>query len=179
MNIVGESLTDRTARAAQWRFAGSMVGAISQFVVGVVLARLLTPTDFGLIALAYVVLGLAQPFCDLGVGGAIVQRTDLTDRHVRTAFTLSTLTGLIVAAALIWVAPIGAAVMRDANVTPILRALSAGFAIRGTSVVADAMLRRHLDFRRQFLIEAFSYVLAFGGLAVALAVLGYGVWSLV
>jgi O-antigen/teichoic acid export membrane protein len=130
-------------------------------------------------ALAYVVLGLAQPLGDLGMGNAIVQRADLTDRHVRTAFMFSTLMGLVVAAALVIVAPLGAAVMRDANVTAVLRALSALFAIRGTAVVADALLRRHFDFRRQVLIETASYILGYGVVAVGLALRGYGVWSLV
>jgi len=174
-----ESLTTRTTRAAQWRISGSVVGAVSQLVVGVLLARLLTPADFGVTALAYVVLGLARPLGDLGMGSAIVQRAGLTDRHVRTAFTFSTLMGLVVVAVLVVVAPLGAAVMRDANVTPVLRVLSAGFAIRGTAVVADALLRRHLDFRRQVLIETASFVLGYGGVAVSLALLGHGVWSLV
>jgi O-antigen/teichoic acid export membrane protein len=174
-----ESLTTRTTRAAQWRLAGSSVGALSQLVVGVLLARLLTPADFGVTALAYVVLGLAQPLGDLGMGNAIVQRADLTDRHIRTAFTFSTLMGLVVAAVLVTVAPLGAAVMRDSNVTSILRVLSAGFVFRGVSVVAQALLRRHLDFRRQVLIETASSTLGYGGVALSLALLGHGVWSLV
>jgi teichuronic acid exporter len=166
-------------RAAQWRFAGSAVSAGSQFVIGVLLARLLTPADFGLMALAYVVLGLAQPLGELGMRGAVVQRAGLTDRHIRTAFTFSTLVGLVVAAVLVRAAPLGAAVMRDPNVTPVLRVLSAGLAFRGTAIVADGLLRRQLDFRRQFLIETASYVVGYGGVAVSLALHGDGVWSLV
>ena len=54
------SLTARTAQAAQWRVANAVVGAVSRLSIGVVLARLLTPADFGVMALAFVVLGLAQ-----------------------------------------------------------------------------------------------------------------------
>src|SRR5438105_9102303 len=100
MNPAAESLTDRTTRAAEWRLAGAAVGAGSQFAIGVLLARLLPPADFGVMALAFVVLGLARPLGDLGLGGAVVQRRELTDRHVRTAFTSSVLLGLAVAAAL-------------------------------------------------------------------------------
>jgi PST family polysaccharide transporter len=76
-------------------------------------------------------------------------------------------------------APLGAAALRDAKVTPVLRLLSVGIVLRGTSVVAEALLWRNLDFRRQFLIETTSYVLGYGGVAVGLALLGHGVWSLV
>ena len=156
-----------------------MVGAVSQFGVGVLLARILTPADFGLAALVYVVLGLAQPLGDLGLGLAVVRRAGLTERHVRTAFTGSVLVGIAVAVLVAVAAPLGAAAMGDARVTPVLRLLSAGIAIRGAAAVADALLRRNLDFRRQFLIETASYLVGYGGVAVTLSLLGYGVWSLV
>src|SRR5437773_2724149 len=174
-----ESLTDRTTRAAQWRLAGAAVGAVAQLAVGVVLARLLVPADFGVMTLAFVVLGLAQPLSDLGIGGAVVQRNELTNRHVRTAFTFSVLLGLAIATVMAAAAPLGGFIMRNASVTSVLRALAAGFAFRGTAVAAGALLRRQLDLRRLFFIETGSYVLGYGVVAVSLALYGYGVWSLV
>lgn len=173
------SLTTQTARAAQWRFTGAAVGAVSQLTVGVILARLLTPADFGLMALAFVVLGLARPLGDLGVGNAVIQRAALTDRHIRTAFTFSTLVGLAIAAAIAMAAPLGAAAMRNPGVTPVLRGLAPGFALGGIAVVAGALLRRRIDFKRPALIESASYVIGYGGVSIGLALLGYGVWSLV
>jgi PST family polysaccharide transporter len=174
-----DSLTTRSIHAAQWRVGGAIVSAISQLVVGVLLARLLTPADFGLTALAYVSLGLMRPLCDLGIGSAIVQTDHLTDRHIRTGFTTCILIGLAAAAIAVLVAPVGAAVLRSTNVTSILRVLSVGFPIRGTAIVAEALLRRRLDLRQQVLIETSSYLFGFAGVAVTLALLGYGVWSLV
>ena len=179
MTQASASLTDRTARAAQWRLVGSGVGALSQFAVSVLLARLLTPADFGVVALALVVLGLARPIGDLGIGNAIVQRRDLTDRHVRVAFTFSALLGVTVALVVALAAPLAAMAMRDPNVTSVLRALSLQFALGGGAVVAGGLLRRQLDFRRQFFIESGSYLLGYGGVAVGLALIGFGVWSLV
>ena len=177
--MVTETLTKRTTRAAQWRFAGAAVGAVSQLAVGAVLARLLTPSDFGVMALCFVVLGLARPVGDLGIGGALVQRAELTGRHVRTAFTFSVLFGVALAAVIAGVAPLGAAVMRNALVTPVLRVLSLGFAIGGFGVVAGALLRRRLDFKQQAFIDTASSILGYGAVAITLAVLGHGVWSLV
>jgi len=173
-----ETLVDRTARAAQWRFASTIVGALSRFAIGVLLARLLTPSDFGVVALAMVVLGFAQPFGDLGIAGAVVQRRDLTVRHVRAAFTLATIGGVAIAAALAAAAPFAAMLVRDARVTPILRVLSIGFALQGTAVAAGGLLRRRLDFRRLFFIDSASYLVGYGAVAATLAVRGYGVWSL-
>ena len=172
------TLTDRTARAAQWRFTGSAFASISQLVVGVLLARLLTPADFGVMALAWVVLGLARYLGDLGIGGAVVQRAALTERHVRTAFTFSGLLGVGAATILAAAAPLGAAALRNPQVTSVLRLLAIGVGVQGAAVVSAALLRRQLDFRRQSFIDIGSYLLGHGGVAVGLALLGYGVWSL-
>jgi len=179
MSQTAQSLTNRTTRAVQWRFASSAVAAVSRFAIGVLLARLLPPADFGVVALAFVVLGLAGPIGDLGIGGAVVQRTGLTERHVRTGFTFAVLLGAVMAALLASVAPLGVWLLRDPRVTPVLRLLAAGFAVQGAAVVAGALLRRRLDFRRLFVIDTCSYVLGYGAVAVTLAFLGYGVWSLV
>jgi O-antigen/teichoic acid export membrane protein len=179
VNGSGESLTGRTVHAAKWRFASAVVGAASQFATGVVLARLLPPSDFGLMALALIVLGLANGVGDLGIASAIVQRKQLTDRHLRTAFTFSVAFGLAASAILAIAAPIGTMVMNEPAITPVMRWLSLGFAIQGTAVVSDALLRRRLDFKRRFVIATFSYLVGYAGVSVALAVLGYGIWSLV
>src|SRR5262249_31566009 len=101
------------------------------------------------------------------------------DRHLRAALTLSTLVGLAVAGAIAASAPLAALAMRDARVTPILRALGSAFAIQGVAVAAGALLRRRLRFRRLFFIDTASYLAGYGVVATMLAIAGYGVWSLV
>ena len=115
MESPAESLTRRATRAAQWRFAGSVIGAALQFAGSVILARLLTPRDFGTVMLASLVLGLAQLLGKLGIGSAVIQRPVLTERHVQTAFTLSVLVGVATASLIVAIAPIVAAVMTDAD----------------------------------------------------------------
>jgi O-antigen/teichoic acid export membrane protein len=174
-----ESLTGRTARATQWRLAGAVVGAVSQFVIGVLLARLLRPADFGLMALALVALGFMQTFSDPGIASALVQRVDVTDRHIRVAFTISLLFGLGAMLAMASAAPLVAALMREPDATAVLRALSVGLFVASTATVAEALLQRRLDFKSQSLIQTGSHLAGYGVVSVALAFLGYGVWSLV
>jgi O-antigen/teichoic acid export membrane protein len=175
----GTGLAHRTSTAAQWRFASSLVGAVLQFSVGVLLARLLSPADFGLVALAFVVLGFARPVGDLGIGRAVIQRPNLTTAHIRTAFTISFLIGLTVTAVISLLAPLFAVVLRDQHVIHVLRILAIGFSIQGTAIVASSLLRRRLDFKPIFYVEIGSYVLGYGAVAILLALRGYGVWSLV
>ena len=174
-----ESLTSRTARATQWRLASVFVSTLARLAVGILLARLLTPADFGIVTLAYVVLGFVGPLSDLGIGAALVQRVELTERHLRVAFTSSFGLGLTVALGMVAAAPAAARLLGDAAVTPILRALSLAFVMSSTATVADAMLQRRLDFKRQSFVDTGSHLLGYGGVAIALALLGYGVWSLV
>jgi PST family polysaccharide transporter len=174
-----DSLAARTASAAQWRLAGTVLTISLQLGVGVVLARLLAPGDFGIVALASVVLGLSTLLGDLGMGVALVQRSVVTERHVRTAFTFSVLLGLGVTAIVMTASPLVAAAMREPALTSVLPALALGFGVRSVAVVAGASLRRRLDFRKLMIIETSSSILAYGGVALTLAFTGYGVWSLV
>jgi PST family polysaccharide transporter len=175
----GESLSSVTSRAVKWRFAGSIIDVLLQFTAGAILARLLEPADFGLVSLAFVVVAFAGGFRDLGIPAALVQREGVTDRHVRVAFTAVLALRLALAAALFLAAPLGAGLMAEPRVLPVLRWLSLNFAIQGASVVAAALLRRSLDFKRQFVINTTSYVVGYAAVAIVLALLRYGVWSLV
>lgn len=174
-----ESLTRRTARAAQWRLAGAFTAAGLRFAVGVVLARLLPPADFGTVALAFLVLGFTRLLSDFGIAAAVVQRRDMTERYIRTAFTVCVLFGCSITILIVVGAPIAADLMREPALRHVLPALSSLVVVQSLSVVAVALLRRQLDFKRQFLIESGTFVVGYAGVAVTLAALGYGVWSLV
>jgi O-antigen/teichoic acid export membrane protein len=143
-----------------WRFASSIIGAALQFAVSVLLGRLLTPRDFGMVVLAFLVLGFARLLGDLGVGSAVLQRPTLTERHVRAAFRLSVLVGVATAALVAAIAPSAAAMMAEPLLIPIMRTLSVPFVFTGMSTVAAALLRRSLDFKLQFFVEIGRYLVA-------------------
>src|SRR4051812_32124486 len=89
----GRSLTDQTLHGFFWVFAGSSVQALLKLGVTVVLARLVSPAEFGVVGAALVVVGLSQILSQMGLGPAIIQRHELTDTHLKVAFTLSLATG--------------------------------------------------------------------------------------
>ena len=155
------------------------MGAVSQFGVGVLLARLLTPADFGLMSLALIVLGFLRPLGDLGIGRALVQRSNLSGSHVRIAFTFSILLGMALTLLVFLGAPLGGLIMRDPRVTQVLRVLAFGFLLQSIGVVAGALLQRQLDFKPQFFIDSCTYLFGYALVAATLALRGWGVWSLV
>ena len=152
------------------------------FVVGIgvtaVLARILAPRDFGLLALAMVFIGVAQQVRDLGVGQALVQRDQVSLELQRLAFTIAISTSLALYAVLLAAAEPIARLSGDPEVAPIVRMLGLSFPISAFSVVPQAMLRRHLTVRGEALASGAS-LLADSAATVILAWMGFGVWALV
>src|SRR5687768_3990275 len=151
------ALAGRAINAAQWQTASSLTKGIVQFGITVLLARLLSPEDFGLVALAFIVVGFAQMVVDLGLGPAIIQRELLSDRHTPIAFTISTLIGVGAAAILAGGAPLFAALLGNAAVVNVLRAQSLIFLFAGLGATGRALLERRLDFRGLFFVDLASY----------------------
>jgi O-antigen/teichoic acid export membrane protein len=176
---VPPSLGPSATRAGMWRVASMAAQGSLQLGVGILLARMLPAADFGILALAMVVIGLATVVSDLGLAPAIVQRDVLTVRLLRVAFTASLLFGGVLACILFLLAPALAALTRSAALTPVLRVLSLLFIFAGAGANGRAILQRKLDFHAQFKIDVTSYVIGYALVAVGCALCGLGVWSLV
>jgi O-antigen/teichoic acid export membrane protein len=174
-----ESLSRRTLDAGTWKSAASLIQGGLQFGVGVLLARLLPPEDFGLVALALIVTGFTAIVADLGLATAIVRIRPLTDRHLRVALTASLLFGLTAALVVSATAPAIGSWIEVAELPPVLRLASLAFVLHACGATARALLRRRLDFRRLFHVEVGSYVVGYALVATTLALAGFGAWSLV
>jgi len=174
------SLSGRTISAAKWRFAATVVQGGLQFAVGILLARLLEPDAFGVVAIAWVVLGFAMLVGDLGLGPAVIQRRDLTERHLRVAFTASVGMGAGLALILIALSPLSGVLLRgNGLLAPVLCVQSLLFVLGGVGGTARSLLRRQLRFKGLFWTGTLSYVIGYAGVATGMALAGFGVWSLV
>ena len=175
----GSSLRDKTIAGLGWRSLTTGGRILLRFGIGVILARILGPEAFGLIGLATIVIGFGDLFVDIGLGPAIVQRKILTERHIRVGFTLSIIGGLLLSLITYSVAPVAARLLGDRALTPIIEWLALTFLFSGCEVVARSLLERRLNFRAILAVDLGSYVIGYGGLGITMALLGYGVWSLV
>jgi O-antigen/teichoic acid export membrane protein len=165
--------------AAQWRLISSVLQALLQLGIGVALARLLAPADFGLAAMGSIVVALPSLLLDFGLGFAVIQRQPLTERHVRASLTLGLLLGALLAALLLLVAPLAGTLMAAPRLPAILRAESLLFLFAGFGVTARALLQRKLAFRHMTLADMAGYTVGSGLVSITLALEGFGVWSLV
>jgi O-antigen/teichoic acid export membrane protein len=173
------SMTHKTLSGMFWLLSGSGVQAILRIAVMVVIARLLAPADFGLVAGALVLIDFIEVFSDLGIGLVMVQRHDLEERHIRTGFTISALLGLAFGLGIWIAAPWAAQLLRMEGLTTILRIMALVFPIDSLSLVASALLQRDLQFRALARISVLAYVVGYGLVGVTMAFAGFGVWSLV
>jgi O-antigen/teichoic acid export membrane protein len=175
----GATFGHRVITAAHWRFVSSAIQGVLQLGIGVLLARRLPPADFGVIALAAVVIGFATLASDLGLGPALIQRHPLTARHTRVAFTVSLLAGGVLSLVIFASAGLLAWAFDAPAVRPVLRVEAWLFVMAGFGSTALSLLRRSLQFRRLFMIEAGSYIVGYALVAVGMAYAGFGIWSLV
>jgi O-antigen/teichoic acid export membrane protein len=173
------SLTHKTIDGLFWASFGAISHVVLQLGVVAVLARVLAPKDFGMVAAAGTLIGLAAILVDLGVGPAIVQRRQLTANHINTGFTMSVAMGLIIGLVFVLAAPVIAHLYRMPELTNVLRVLSLVFPITSFGIVAQSLLSRDMRFQRLSIRNILSYIFGYGLVSVTLALLGFGVWSLV
>lgn len=174
-----ESHKQRTLRGINWNFLRVFCQTFLGLLAGVVLARLLPPSDFGLLAIAMVFIGFADLVCALGMGPAIIRLEALQNSQIRVATLLSLLTGSLLVALLWAIAQTVADYFAESRVADVLRVLSFGLWFSALSAVSRGLLMRRLDFRRLFMVDMAAYLLGYAGVGISLAVAGFGVWSLV
>ncbi len=169
----------KTLHGIGWGGLSTGVNVLFQLVFMAVMARLLNPVDFGLIAIANVMLRFLTYFAQLGVGPALIQKPQLTDGDVRAALSVSlSISGLCTGIAVI-AAPFIASYFVMPMLAAVIQALSINFLLGGLSAVSLSLLCREMRFRQIAIIESSAYVLGYGLVGITLAYLGFGVWALV
>ena len=169
-------------RAAVRGLAWTMLRSVSSRLVGsvvfVVLARLLDPKAFGTVALASVFVVFLSLLVESGFGEAVIQRKQVTDEDLNTAFWVNNAFGLVLALTMAACAGWLATLFHQPELAPVLRALSLVFVLAALASVPQALLRRELRFR-QLALRGLTATIAGGAVGVGMALAGLGVWSLV
>jgi O-antigen/teichoic acid export membrane protein len=133
---------------AIWSFVETSGAGLLSFVITMVLARLLGPEHFGVVAIAYAIVAVTQPLVRSGFPTAIIQRYELSQEHISTAFWLTILLGCVLAVSLFSAAPWIAALYDLPLLTPVIRLLSADGRGLGEISGLDLLRRIHV-FRRR------------------------------
>ncbi|MGJ8648961.1 MAG: lipopolysaccharide biosynthesis protein [Opitutaceae bacterium] len=173
-----EGLGNKALKGVKWSAIDRIGQSLTRFGIQIVLARLLLPEDFGLLAMVLVFVSVAIGFTDFGLSAALIQKKEVNDDDLNTAFIMNVLLGLAFTAVLIVAAPWISEFYRQPALTELLYCVSFGVLIRSLSRVQVALLNRELAFRRLFYVTFPAAVLS-GLIAIVLACLGYGVYALI
>jgi PST family polysaccharide transporter len=168
----------KAVRAVAWNYLAWFLGKAVVLISTAVLARLLTPDDFGLVGFATVAIAYLAVLQDLGLGAALIQRRDDVEEAADTVFTLNLLVGAGLAGIMALAAPSVASFFDEPAVTPLVRALSAVLVLNALATTHTALLERELSFARKLVPDVGSAIVK-GAVGIALALGGFGAWSLV
>jgi O-antigen/teichoic acid export membrane protein len=173
-----ESFRDQVRSAVIWRSGTQIVGQMIAWAATFLVIRILAPTDYGLFAMAQVVLMLLNLLNGYGLASALIQKPDVGPRELRQAFGMLVLLNLVLGLLQLALAPVAAAYYRQEMVADLLRVQALLYLPTPFIAFSYALLARRMDFRRQAQVNLVSSVMgALAALGGALA--GWGVWTLV
>lgn len=173
-----ESLKKKTVKGVAWTSLDEVLNVGFGFVIGVILARLLSPSDYGMLAMIAVFNAIAIAFVNSGFGNALIRKPDLTEDDNTTAFSFNIVVAIVMVGVLWLVAPWVAKFYDKPILASLLRAEAFLLIISSLRIVQNTQLSRALNFKAKMIINATSQVVA-GVVAIVAAYRGFGVWSLV
>lgn len=173
-----ETVAQRSIVALRWAGIGAAGRLAAQLVIQVALARILGPDAFGEFALILVVIGLGFLLADLGLGAALIQKRELTEDDIALALGWSTVAALTLAGLLVLMAPVVARLLGAEQLAPMCALAACLIVLMTWRNISSSLLRRDLNYRSPQLVDLFAYLFMFGGVALVLALQGFGAWSL-
>lgn len=149
-----------------------------QFIIGIIIARILSPEDYGLVGILTIFIVIGQSFVDCGFGNALIRKIDRTQKDCSTVFYFNIVIGLLIYLLLIIVSYYIGVFFDEPILSPLLKVFAISILFNSLIVVQQARLTANIDFKTQAIASLISSLLS-GGLGIYLAYNGYEVWSLV
>lgn len=175
---MAEDLKKQTKKALYWSTASSLANQGMRFVFSIILARILAPSDYGLIGMLTIFITIIQLFIDSGFSKAIITKQDRTQLDLSTAFYFNIGVGIIGYAILFFLSPYIAAFYKMPLLSSIMKVTAIGVIINSLNIIPHALYAIRLDFKTPAKISVVSNLFT-GLLGIFLAYSGWGVWALV
>jgi O-antigen/teichoic acid export membrane protein len=164
--------------SVKWTSVSTMGRRVLALLANIAFARLLAPGDFGVVAMAGVLLGFVEIFKDLGTGTALVREKNLGQGLLSSVFWLNCGFGLAITVLVMLLAPLVAEFYHEPRVQPVMMVMAVSFVLSSLSIVHTSVLMREMAFDRLAKVELTASGISYAvGLGAALT--GHGVWSLV
>ena len=173
-----DSLKSQTKKGLYWKFAEQFSNYGIQFIIGIFMARMLSPEDYGITAFPAVFIAIAGIFADGGFGNALVRKPELNEKDLSTSFYYSMAIGLCCYIILFCVSPWMADFYNVPILKPLMRVTALSFLYSPIGTVQRVLLSRKLDFQTPAKISVVCRLLA-AVIGIVMAYTGYGIWALV
>lgn len=175
---MSDTLKQQTKKGLYWSFFNQFSNYGMQFCIGIVMARLLSPSDYGITALPGVFMAIAGIFQDSGMTGALVRKEKIEEKDYSTLFIYSIAMGIFMYAVLFIASPWIAIFFHTPVLIPLIRVTALTFLWGPVSTVQYVILKRKLDFKTPTKISIATKLFS-GVVGITLAYMGYGLWALV
>lgn len=172
------SLKSKTITGVLWSAVDNFAAQAITFLVGIILARLLTPAEFGLIGMLAIFISVSETFINSGFTNALIRKNDATETDYSTVFYFNLAAGITLFLILLFSAPLIGQFFNEPQLIPIVRVLAIGLIISSLTIIQRTTLTKRIDFKLQAKISLISGILS-GIIAIIMAYKGFGVWSLV
>ncbi len=173
-----QSLKDKTVKGVGWSAIDNVVQYAVSFVVSIVLARLLSPDDYGLIGIITIFTAVCTVLLGGGLGAAIIRKKDVTDDDYSTAFIVNLCMSALLYVIVFVCSPLIADFFNREELVSLTRVSSLGLIVGALSIVQQTRLTKQIDFKTQTKISLIAYSTS-GVIGIVMALVGCGVWSLV
>lgn len=173
-----QSLKDKTVKGVGWSAIDNVAQKGIAFLVSIVLARLITPDEFGLLGIIAIFTSICETLIEGGFVTALIRKKDATEEDYNTVFILNLGLSLFLYLVIFFCAPLIAAFFERVELVALVRVASLGMVVSAFALVQQARLTKRIDFKTQTRITLSSSVFS-GVVGVVMALLGFGVWSLV
>lgn len=176
---MSESLSSKTIKGIKWNYFFTILNVIGQLISTTVLARLLFPRDYGLIAIANIVLGFGAYIAQMGVGPALIQKRDVKNEDIISAYAIAIVLSSVLVLLVIFIAPLFNTFFEETEIVKIIQVMSLAFIFMSLSRVSISLLQKEFKFFLIGILSLISFVIGSILTPILFALLGYGVWSLV
>lgn len=173
-----KNLLKKSVSGVKWSFAETILAQFLRLAIGIVLARLLTPADYGLISIAVIFFTISDVFITSGLGQAFIQKKDANETDAHTIFSSNFLVSVLFYLLLWFGSPWIASFFDQPELTLLIRVMAVIVIINSFNVIQFAIIRKNLQFKKKTLYSTISYSVS-GVTGILCAFNGLGVWSLV
>lgn len=172
------SLTEKTASGVFWNLFGGFIGLAMNFAIGLILARILEPKEFGILGMISIFISISEMIVNSGFNQALIRKVDCTEIDYSTVFNFNILISVSLYIILFFIAPFISIFYKEESLANIIRVVGLSLVLNSMSLIQRVKLTKSLNFKVLNNIQNLSNFLS-GLIAVSMALNGFGVWALI